>query len=86
VTGGAGRFAQSHLVFPDILAEMLEQTIHRYQNRAHRGGAGDRGTNRDRKHMREAGGRGESLGLTDDELAFYDALEFILGARRFPDT
>jgi len=36
--------------------------------------------------MREAGGRGESLGLTDDELAFYDALEFILGARRFPDT
>jgi len=25
--------------------------------------------------MREARKRGESLGLTDDELAFYDALE-----------
>jgi type I restriction enzyme R subunit len=25
--------------------------------------------------MREAGGRGEELGLTEDELAFYDALE-----------
>ena len=27
------------------------------------------------KEMREAGARGESLGLSEDELAFYDALE-----------
>jgi type I restriction enzyme R subunit len=27
------------------------------------------------KEMREANARGESLGLSDDELAFYDALE-----------
>ena len=27
------------------------------------------------RDMREANARGESLGLTDDELAFYDALE-----------
>ena len=27
------------------------------------------------RDMREAGARGERLGLTDDELAFYDALE-----------
>jgi type I restriction enzyme, R subunit len=30
--------------------------------------------------MREAAGRGEALGLTDDELAFYDALETNDGA------
>jgi type I restriction enzyme R subunit len=27
------------------------------------------------KHMRQAQARGEALGLTDDEVAFYDALE-----------
>jgi type I restriction enzyme R subunit len=27
------------------------------------------------RHMRKAGRRGEKLGLTDDEVAFYDALE-----------
>jgi len=27
------------------------------------------------KHMREAAARGEALGLTEDEVAFYDALE-----------
>ncbi len=55
-------------------AEMLEQTIRRYQNRAVEaaqvieellGLAGE---------MRAATARGEVLGLSDDELAFYDAL------------
>ena len=42
----------------------------------HRGGPGDRGADRSwRKDMREANARGEVLGLSEDELAFYDALE-----------
>ena len=56
-------------------AEMLEQTIRRYQNRAIEAAqvieeliAAGQGDARGRA-------RGEELGLTDDELAFYDALE-----------
>ncbi len=34
------------------------------------------------REMRQAEQRGEQLGLTDDEVAFYDALEVNPGARR----
>jgi type I restriction enzyme, R subunit len=36
---------------------------------------GHRGTDPTAKDIREAGKRGESLGLTDEEVAFYNALE-----------
>lgn len=56
-------------------AEMLEQTIRRYQNRAIEAAQVIEELIGLAKEMREAGARGESLGLTEDELAFYDALE-----------
>ena len=56
-------------------AEMLEQTLHRYQNRAIEAAQVIEELIQLAKEMREAGVRGESLGLSDDELAFYDALE-----------
>ena len=42
----------------------------------HRGGAGDRGADRSSpRRCARPNARGEELGLTEDELAFYDALE-----------
>jgi type I restriction enzyme R subunit len=56
-------------------AEMLEQTVKRYQNRAIEAAQVIEELIALAKEMREAGARGASLGLTEDELAFYDALE-----------
>jgi len=56
-------------------AEMLEQTIRRYQNRAIEAAQVIEELIQLAKEMREASARGEQLGLTEDELAFYDALE-----------
>jgi len=56
-------------------AEMLEQTIRRYQNRAIEAAQVIEELIGLAKEMREANARGEALGLTEDELAFYDALE-----------
>ncbi|MGO9310516.1 MAG: type I restriction endonuclease subunit R [Spirochaetia bacterium] len=56
-------------------AEMLEQTIRRYQNRAIEAAQVIEELIELAKEMRKANERGETLGLTDDELAFYDALE-----------
>ena len=56
-------------------AEMLEQTIRKYQNRAIEAAQVIEELIRLAREMREAGARGEQLGLTEDELAFYDALE-----------
>ena len=56
-------------------AEMLEQTIRRYQNRAIEAAQVIEELIALAKEMREANARGETLGLTEDELAFYDALE-----------
>ena len=56
-------------------AEMLEQTIRKYQNRAIEAAQVVEELIRLAKEMREADARGEQLGLTEDELAFYDALE-----------
>ncbi|MPZ44547.1 MAG: DUF3387 domain-containing protein [Betaproteobacteria bacterium] len=55
--------------------EMLEQTIRRYQNRAIEAAQVIEELIALAKEMREASARGESLGLSEDELAFYDALE-----------
>ena len=56
-------------------ADMLEQTIRRYQSRALEAAQVIEELIQLAKDMRAASARGEALGLTDDELAFYDALE-----------
>ena len=56
-------------------AEMLEQTLRRYQNRAIEAAQVIEELIQLARDMREANARGEKLGLSDDELAFYDALE-----------
>jgi type I restriction enzyme R subunit len=54
---------------------MLEQTIRRYQNRAIEAAQVIEELIGLAKEMREANARGERLGLSKDEMAFYDALE-----------
>ena len=56
-------------------AEMLEQTLRRYQNRAIEAAQVIEELIALAREMREANARGERLGLSEDELAFYDALE-----------
>ena len=56
-------------------AEMLESSIRKYQNRAIEAAAVIEELIQVAKQMREASKRGEELKLSDDELAFYDALE-----------
>ena len=56
-------------------AEMLEQAIRRYQNRAIEAIQVIEELIALAREMREADRRGEKLGLTEEELAFYDALE-----------
>jgi len=56
-------------------AEMLEQTIRRYQNRAIEAAQVIEELIALAREMRNANARGEALGLSEDELAFYDALE-----------
>ncbi|ADI83312.1 type I restriction endonuclease subunit R [Geobacter sulfurreducens] len=55
--------------------EMLEEALRRYQNRAIETAQVIEELIALARQMREASGRGEELGLTEDELAFYDALE-----------
>jgi type I restriction enzyme, R subunit len=55
-------------------AEMLEQTLRRYQNRAIEASQVIEELIALPRDMRETAARGEALGLTDDEMAFYDAL------------
>ena len=56
-------------------AEMLEQALRCYQNRAIEAAQVIEELIQIAKELREANARGEQLGLSDDELAFYDALE-----------
>ena len=56
-------------------AEMLEQTLRRYQNRAVEAAQVIEELIRLAREMREASARGVELGLSEEELAFYDALE-----------
>lgn len=56
-------------------SEMLEETLRRYQNRAIEAVQVIEELIALAREMREAQTRGEKLGLTDDEVAFYDALE-----------
>ena len=56
-------------------AEMLEQAVRKYQNRAIETAQVIEELIALAKEMREADARGEQLGLSEDEVAFYDALE-----------
>ncbi|MDE2687805.1 MAG: type I restriction endonuclease subunit R [Chloroflexota bacterium] len=56
-------------------AEMLEETLRRYENRAIEAAQVIEELIQMVREIRTASERGEKLGLTDDELAFYDALE-----------
>ncbi|MFZ5653410.1 MAG: HsdR family type I site-specific deoxyribonuclease [Pseudomonadota bacterium] len=64
-----------NLVQSRSFAQMLEQTIRRYQNRAIEAAQVIEELIGLAKEMREAHARGDALGLSQDELAFYDALE-----------
>ena len=56
-------------------AEMLEQTLRRYQNRAVEAAQVIEELIQLARDLREANARGVELGLSEDEIAFYDALE-----------
>ena len=56
-------------------AEMLDATVRRYANRAIEAAQVIEELIQLAREMREANARGEALGLSEDELAFYDALE-----------
>src|SRR5204862_220093 len=56
-------------------AQLLEQALRKYQNRAIETAQVIEELIQLAKDMRVAGARGVQLGLSDDELAFYDALE-----------
>ena len=56
-------------------AGLLEQSLRKYQNRAIETAAVIEELIELAREMREAVSRGEDLGLSEDELAFYDALE-----------
>ena len=66
---------RKNLVQSRSFAEMLEHSLRRYQNRAIEAAQVIEELIQLAKEMREAGARGERLGLSEDELAFYDALE-----------
>ena len=56
-------------------AEMLERTLRRYRNRAVEAAQVIEELIQLARELRAANARGETLGLSEDELAFYDALE-----------
>lgn len=67
--------SRKNVVQARSFAEMLEQTIRRYQSRAIEAAQMIEEMTALAKHMRAANARGEQLGLSEDELAFYNALE-----------
>lgn len=67
--------SRMNLVQSRSFAEMLERTIRAYQNRAIETAQVIEELVALAKEMREANRRGEQLGLTAEEIAFYDALE-----------
>ena len=56
-------------------SEMLEEAVNKYHNRAIAAAEVIEELIQLAKEMREASKRGEALGLSEDEIAFYDALE-----------
>jgi len=67
--------SKKNLVQSRSFAEMLEKSIRAYQNRSIDAAHVIAELVELAKRMRDAHRRGEDLGLTEDEVAFYDALE-----------
>jgi type I restriction enzyme R subunit len=67
--------SRKNVVQARSFAEMLEQAIRKYQNRTIEAAQVIEELIKLAKEMREAHQRGEDLGMSDDEIAFYDALE-----------
>jgi type I restriction enzyme R subunit len=67
--------SKKNLVQSRSFSEMLERSIRAYQNRTVETAQVIEGLIQLAKQMRDAVKRGEDLKLTEDELAFYDALE-----------
>ena len=75
LNGEVAATRRSNVVQARKFSEMLEQSLRRYQNRAIEAAQVIEELIQLAQEMRAANARGESLGLSDDELAFYDALE-----------
>ena len=67
--------SRTNLVQSRSFAKMLSQSINKYHNHSIEAATVIEELIKLAKEMREANKRGEDLGLTEDELAFYDALE-----------
>jgi type I restriction enzyme R subunit len=67
--------SKRNLVQGRSFAELLDQSVRKYQNRAIETAQVIEELIQLAKDMRAAGERGEQRGLSEDELAFYDALE-----------
>lgn len=67
--------SRKNLVQARSFAEMLEEAVRKYENRAIEAAEVIEELIKLAKEMRQAQNRGEKLGLTEDEIAFYDALE-----------
>ena len=67
--------SRKNVVQARSFAEMLEKAIRKYQNRAIEAAQVIEELIQLAREMREAQQRGDDLGMTDDEIAFYDALE-----------
>ena len=67
--------SRRNLVQSRVFSEMLEKSLRAYRNRAIETAAIIEELIELAKQMREANARGAQLGLNEDELAFYDALE-----------
>ncbi|HWO01996.1 MAG TPA: DUF3387 domain-containing protein, partial [Blastocatellia bacterium] len=67
--------SRRNIVQARSFAELLEQAVRKYQNRAIEAALVIEEMIALAKQMREANARGEALDLSEDELAFYDALE-----------
>jgi type I restriction enzyme R subunit len=67
--------SRKNVVQARSFAEMLEQTLRRYQNRAIEAAQVIEELIALAKEIRAAASRGEELALGEDEMAFYDALE-----------
>jgi type I restriction enzyme R subunit len=75
LAGEIGTRSRKNVVQARSFLEMLERTIRRYQNRAVETAQVIEELIALAKEMREANSRGVKLGLSEEELAFYDALE-----------
>ena len=73
--GEVAQRRRKNVVQARSFAEMLEHTLRRYQNRAIEAAQVIEELIQLAKDLRAANARGEEMGLSEDEMAFYDALE-----------